>query len=512
MAVDTAQSPAALLRKLKSGQPYPDSQTTALAQLTRDLIISMQSQAFSSTSYAFSASPEVVAGNGVSPNRSLFAGIPATIRFGRVPTGVNGADVAHYYRIVDGATEVVLGTGGTAVSDGENLTLTFTPASNHSGTWTINTATAGIQEGIQALGPVNGRLFIPGGAQVCYAKISCAYSMSIRGAGFQVTNIVMATGFVTRAMEFNTAAGTRIDVGDFSISYTTNGTSQEAIYIKNISDGILTNFEVINGYNGVTLVSVARFIVDNFAILPRNNAFDVSSDAASTVSTVSVPTFSNGYCSMQSGVGNVFVLGPTISGMIIKAVNTALGLNAFSCVIAAGAVNEINVGPECIFDSLAGTIVNLQLSGTASASRWAIRGMCSLTVAAVNGFLLQASSTGLITGFDLDVTLVCQNAAVNGVNLQGVVGTKVKTTIVNNVAGGNAILLDAVPCTDVIISGGLNGAGSAYTPTNQMAYGVFVSAAAHNRINVLANKTYGSTALVQNNSTVGVGAVNWDTF
>ncbi len=45
-----------------------------------------------------------------------------------------------------------------------------------------------------------------------------------------------------------------------------------------------------------------------------------------------------------------------------------------------------------------------------------------------------------------------------------------------------------------------------------MNYGVYVDAQAHTRIVVVGNKTYGATAQVSNNSTVGAGAVQWDTF
>lgn len=84
------------------------------------------------------------------PGGTLTAGITNTITLTPVPQGVNGTDTKHplYISGGTGAAECVTITGGTAVSGAASGTITFVPANNHSGAWTIQSATNGIQEAL----------------------------------------------------------------------------------------------------------------------------------------------------------------------------------------------------------------------------------------------------------------------------------------------------------------------------------------------------------------------------
>jgi hypothetical protein len=70
-----------------------------------------------------------------------------------VPKGVNGTDVNHYLYISGGtgSPEAAKIIGGTAVSGAASGTVIVQCANTHSGAWTIQSATAGIQEGYQTL-------------------------------------------------------------------------------------------------------------------------------------------------------------------------------------------------------------------------------------------------------------------------------------------------------------------------------------------------------------------------
>jgi len=87
----------------------------------------------------------------IQPGGSLTSGIGNTVTIAVVPKGVNGTDTNHYLYISGGtgAAEAVLITGGTATAGGLNQTLIFTPANNHSGAWTITSASGGLAEAIQ---------------------------------------------------------------------------------------------------------------------------------------------------------------------------------------------------------------------------------------------------------------------------------------------------------------------------------------------------------------------------
>lgn len=94
----------------------------------------------------------------VTPGGTLTAGVPATITLTPCSLGLSGTNVGHYRRISGGVgtDETVLVTGGTCTSGAPSGTITFTPAYNHSGSWTFRSATAGIQEAINSLDKMRG--------------------------------------------------------------------------------------------------------------------------------------------------------------------------------------------------------------------------------------------------------------------------------------------------------------------------------------------------------------------
>lgn len=88
------------------------------------------------------------------PGGSLTASVPATITLTPCPLGVAGANTNHYLYVSagTGTAEAVLITGGTCTSGLSTGTVQFTPANNHTGAWTIGSATAGGQEALYAGG------------------------------------------------------------------------------------------------------------------------------------------------------------------------------------------------------------------------------------------------------------------------------------------------------------------------------------------------------------------------
>lgn len=119
------------------------------------------------------------------PGGSLIAG-NNTITLTPVPRGVNGTNTDHYLYVSGGtgAAEAVLITGGAAVSGAASATLIINCASAHSGPWTIRSATAGIQEALWELVPVNGgEVRVPSGPRTLYAPVTVGSRME----GMRVT-------------------------------------------------------------------------------------------------------------------------------------------------------------------------------------------------------------------------------------------------------------------------------------------------------------------------------------
>jgi len=114
-----------------------------------------------------------------SPGGTLIAGLTNTANMAPCPLGVNGTNARDYKWISagTGTAEAVLITGGTCTSGASTGTLTFVPANNHTGSWTISSATAGIDEAMWALpvdpnfGGHSGTVTIPDGTFTMHAGV-----------------------------------------------------------------------------------------------------------------------------------------------------------------------------------------------------------------------------------------------------------------------------------------------------------------------------------------------------
>lgn len=129
------------------------------------------------TNYDFSAQ---------TPGGSLVVGANS-ITLTPVPSGVNGSDANHYLYISGGTgtAEAALIIGGSAVAGQPSGTVIVTCANTHSGSWTIRSATAGMQEAIQAAGNGNVSVVIPSSVTLnTYAPVYVAGNeVSIIGQG-----------------------------------------------------------------------------------------------------------------------------------------------------------------------------------------------------------------------------------------------------------------------------------------------------------------------------------------
>lgn len=104
------------------------------------------------TTYTFGTPPVLLQSDfnftAQAPGGSLTATVGASATLTPCPLGVNGADTDHYLWISGGTgtAERILITGGTCTSGAATGTVTFTPANNHTGAWTIGSYSLGAQE------------------------------------------------------------------------------------------------------------------------------------------------------------------------------------------------------------------------------------------------------------------------------------------------------------------------------------------------------------------------------
>lgn len=130
-----------------------------------------------------------------SPGGSLVAG-SNSITLSPVPLGVNGTDSNHplWVSAGSGTAEACTISGGSAVAGASSGTLTITCAGAHSGAWTIGSATAGLQEALQAAGSGK-ELRLNAGTYTMHAKATTtAAGVVIRGAGRDQAAVIAANG------------------------------------------------------------------------------------------------------------------------------------------------------------------------------------------------------------------------------------------------------------------------------------------------------------------------------
>jgi hypothetical protein len=142
----------------------------------------------SSSSYVFSpqsCSSGAMCITGGPSGMSLVAG-NNTLTMQPVPSGVNGTDKSHYLYVSGGTgtAEACLVTGGSGTSGQPSGTIIVNCANTHSGAWTIQTATCGIQEAMQTVNTAGGgQVAAPVGVCLQYAAVRIFSNSTLMGAG-----------------------------------------------------------------------------------------------------------------------------------------------------------------------------------------------------------------------------------------------------------------------------------------------------------------------------------------
>lgn len=131
--------------------------------------------------------------------QNLTAATAASVNLKPCPEGLNGTNTLHYLWVDSGGTdEAVLITGGSCTSGAATGTVTFTPAGSHTAPWSLQSATAGVQEAFYAL-PVgfgsfrDGVIYLPRGTYTTRATTTITSpGIVLEGDGAHTTAVVCA--------------------------------------------------------------------------------------------------------------------------------------------------------------------------------------------------------------------------------------------------------------------------------------------------------------------------------
>ena len=169
-----------------------------------------------------------------SPGGSLIAG-NNVITLSPVPAGVNGSDTHHplYVSGGTGTAEACTITGGAGVAGQSSGQIIMSCANAHSGAWTVQSATAGIQEAIvSAAGP--SRVAVNTGTFPMYGPVWVAQGspIYIQGAGMMATTLTVAAAFGTASPLITENYVQGGAVRDLTISYAQPTSSSIGAYTQ----------------------------------------------------------------------------------------------------------------------------------------------------------------------------------------------------------------------------------------------------------------------------------------
>jgi hypothetical protein len=230
------------------------------------------------------------------PGGSLIIGnTPITLT--PVPSGVNGTDTNHWLYISGGTgtAEACKITGGAGTAGSGSGQIIINCAGTHSGAWTIQSATGGVQEAIQAAQTAGGGIVVaPKGITTMHAAAQIPSNVVLSGHGQGATVLKAADGELARTPPWANggapggyycivcvvASSTNVTVRDLTVDE--NGASQVYSYISgdigayNATDSIFTRVAVINRMKGGTGVGMGFYGQSPYTANANNTISDAT--------------------------------------------------------------------------------------------------------------------------------------------------------------------------------------------------------------------------------------------
>jgi hypothetical protein len=415
------------------------------------------------------------------PNVALTVGTNV-ITLTPVPPGIYGNDANHYVYISGGTgtAEACLITGGTAVGGAASGTLFFTCAYAHSGAWTIQSGTAGIQEAASYLNTGNGgTVWVPQGNWQIYAPITISgYNMTISGFGPESGSLLTINLTSGTAITFN---GTYSTFALANLEITTPSQTPKNLVAVEINANYAFYAEDLHIYGffkcfSQTGFTNAAFIQRCFMAIPYTDGVAISLDSNSAgnlfIISNSFAAYSSNHFYAGVSIGRQFASdGVWISNNGFYQCQNGLLINP-----GTGRVGQVfSLGNG--YNSCDQYAINI----TPSAPGY-MRSFVSIgdNIEVGNNGIQIGGLSGSVDGVTID------SATVNNNKAAGIVlGTgTINATLSNCIVGGNSTTTaNAYPGVAIaagvsrwVITGGIFGQ-SANGPNNQ-SYGIQVSAGA----------------------------------
>lgn len=402
------------------------------------------------------------------PGGSLTGGITNTVTLTPVPLGVNGADVGHYLYVSNGTgtAEPVLITGGTAVSGSGSGTITFVPVNNHSGAWTIQSATAGIYEAAK-YGGATCKVKISAGSFSVYGPLilTSVNNFSLQGCGQGVTTLNMQTANLD-IIQLNSCQA--ITISEFALNGKSTSASGYGINCTTVSNSQFFNLSISTVVTGIHLNHAITNLFDNITIniiLSGSGFLVEGADTQDSVIRNCTTIYAHAYlagckileCSQLSIIGCNFLRGQY--GIVVTPGN---GQAIFSLDI-----------DNTYMDNNTSNGLNCTPVGTGVIVR--VRVMNSWTTSSTShGVILESGTTGVSF-----TNCIIALSGGNGILIQpGASDIDIVNCKLINATGGTGIVLTT--CDKIRIQGNLIGNALWAFGAGTMLYGIFINAASTN--------------------------------
>lgn len=418
----------------------------------------------------------------LSPGGGLTSGISNTVTLAVCPVGVAGANASQFLYVSGGTgtAEAVLITGGTCAGNGVNGgTIIFTPLNNHTGAWTITSATVGCQEAYYSNGGTGGlRILFPAGGLSIFAPCRIGVSnVKLAGQGASITALFQNTANTDGIQFIAGSAQSNNGISDLSIVATGTPTTSIGLNTSNqsqfvaervlvgtfatgfrIDSGVLwtgntLQVQTINGGDGYLISGATSNAVtlNNFVTSPT-----VACEASVRITAGGNLVLIDG---QTGGCQNAVLINPTGSSVVSSTDIFNTYFDHAGQQGGGGAAAGLNIDPtvsasvvrtrctQCWFASSTGTGINLQGAGI------------------IDGFLLLNSELSGNTGGGLSAASTL--ATIGNVQIIG-------TTVANNI--GNAGIVIPTNPTNWKIEGCTIGNNVSGWGAGTQTYGIFSNA------------------------------------
>jgi len=416
----------------------------------------------------------ITSGAGVSVSGGALIAGTNVLTFATVPPGINGTNANDaLYVAGTGTPESCLITGGSGTAGQTNGQIIVSCAGSHSAGWTIRSATAGIQEAIDALPGGGGQVVVPAGTWTCYSTITIATSgISLRGVSRQGTTI--STAYVAGPLISAPNVTGAITISDLSLTGPSTGSSF-AISLVNQAELTAEHLAISGFGQGISNTGNTNTQLSVFRDIEITG---ITGDGVLINTTIDGGTWENIIVGSGASGSNGFQI---IAGVGIRFVNTYTNGAGVGLAITPGAGQTVGV-LELVGAYFDGYQSYCQYGiGIAPTGGGIVNSITSVE-GGMSGFNygLNIFGTGTIEDLVFNGTYITNNNS-TGVQL-GVSTLTIKNLLFSDcLVEGNSVAssgaapgLNAQYVTNLVIRGGVYAAGSFGGGLNTQSAGIII--------------------------------------